>query len=290
MLFIRKFEEAAGELCLAGKVITPCHLSIGQEAVAVGVCSALTKEDKVFGTHRSHHHYLAKGGDPKKLMAEICCLESGCSGGRGGSMHIMAPEVGFMGTSAIVGGTIPLAVGTALANSLQGNDNVVVAFFGEGAACEGVFYESLNFASLKKLPILFVCENNLYASHMPIHQIHARSAISKKAEAFGMSGACIDGNNIIQVRQTTQWALNKMQTWKGPTLIECETYRHRGHVGPHDDLDKLIRPKEEVEEWMKNDPIKLVEKCLRADEIFAIQSSVEKEIEEVIKFVEGEIK
>ena len=149
MVRLRKFEERTADLILNGKIKTPCHLYIGQEAVAVGVCSALQRDDDVFSTHRSHGHYLAKGGDMKKLMAEIYCKTTGCSRGRGGSMHVTDPEVGFLGSSAIVGGSIPLALGVALSSSMQENKHIAVSFFGDGAFCDGVFYESLNFSSLK---------------------------------------------------------------------------------------------------------------------------------------------
>jgi len=164
MLKIRKFEEKVARLIKEGKIKTPCHLYIGQEAIAVGVCSALKKQDYVFSTHRGHGHYLAKGGDPKKLLDEILGKPTGCSGGRGGSMHITAPEVNFMGTSAIVGGSIPLAVGAGLAIKLRGEkERVSGAFFGDVATDEGIFWESINFASLMGLPVIFVCENNLYS-------------------------------------------------------------------------------------------------------------------------------
>jgi TPP-dependent pyruvate/acetoin dehydrogenase alpha subunit len=291
MLRIRRFEEKVAELVYPLKeIICPCHLYIGQEAIATGVCSALKKEDWVFSTHRSHGHYIAKGGDIKALMAELYGKETGCSRGRGGSMHLSSPEQGLPGSSAIVAGTIPLAVGTALAFSMQGKDSVSVAFFGDGAAGEGVFYESLNFASLKKLPVFFVCENNLYSTHLPIAACLAHIQIWEKAEAFNMPGMRVDGNNVIEVFQAAKRAIDDARLGKGPTLIECMTYRWRGHVGPSDDLDKGLRSKEELECWMQRCPIKALEELLLTHGIIAksetikIIESIDKEVEESVIF------
>ncbi|MDP2967477.1 MAG: thiamine pyrophosphate-dependent dehydrogenase E1 component subunit alpha, partial [bacterium] len=204
MLLIRRFEERVGDLVVQGAIKTPCHLTIGQEAIATGVCSALNKQDYIFGNHRSHGHYIAKGGDIKLLMAEIFCKATGCSKGKGGSMHVIAPEVGLLGTPPIVAASIPIAVGAALSSTLKGENNVAVSFFGDGATNEGVFYESLNFASLKKLPVIFVCENNLYSTHMPIEKILANTNIAKKAESFNMPGIQIDGNDATEVYETTK--------------------------------------------------------------------------------------
>jgi len=199
MLKIRLVEEKIADLVAKREIICPCHLSIGQEAVAAGVCAALEKEDFVYSTHRNHAHYLAKGGSIKPMLAELYGRASGCSSGRGGSMHLVAGEIGFPGASAIVGGTIPHAVGSALAYSLQRNGQVAVAFFGDGATDEGVFYESLNFAALRKLPVVFVCENNFYSTHMHISTRHANVDIYKKAEVFNLSALRIDGYNVIEV-------------------------------------------------------------------------------------------
>lgn len=286
MLRIRKFEERTGDLVLKGEIKTPCHLYIGEEAVATGVCSALKKEDFIFGNHRSHGHYIAKGGDIKKLMAEIFCKKTGCSKGKGGSMHIVAPEVGLLGTPPIVAASIPIAVGAALSSTLEGKDQVSVVFFGDGATNEGVFYESLNFASLKKLPVIFVCENNLYSTHLPISQTLADTNIAKKAEIFNMPGFQIDGNNVIEVFQTAEKAVERARKGEGPTLIECLTYRWRGHVGPNLDLDKGLRTKEELDYWMKRCPIKKLEEVLNLskEEKSQISNKIEKEIEETVKF------
>ena len=290
MLRIRKFEERVAELVSQEEIICPCHLYIGEEAVATGICSALRRDDYVFSTHRSHGHYIAKGGDMKALMAELYGKVTGCSRGRGGSMHLASPDMGLPGSSAIVAGTIPLAVGAALAFSIQKNDSVSVAFFGDGAVSEGVWYESLNFASLKKLPVIFVCENNLYSTHMPVAACLAKTNIYKKAEAFNMPGVRVDGNDVIEIFKAATRAIEDAQHGKGPTLIECMTYRWRGHVGPSDDLDKGLRSKEELDYWIKRCPIKIFEEFLfkqgisSESERIKIYAGIEKEIDEAVTF------
>lgn len=290
MLKIRRFEERVGDLVTIGEIKTPCHLYIGEEAVATGVCFALGKEDYIFGTHRSHGHYLAKGGNLGELMAEIFCKKTGCSKGKGGSMHIIAPEVELLGTPPIVGASIPMAVGAALSSALKGENKVAVSFFGDGATNEGVFYESLNFASLKKLPVIFVCENNFYSTHLPISKCLADTNIAKKAECFGLPGIQIDGNNVAEVYETARRAVERARKGEGPTLIECLTYRWRGHVGPSDDLDKGLRTKEELDSWMAKCPIKRLEELLTKEGFLSeeeknqISQNIEKEIEEAVRF------
>jgi TPP-dependent pyruvate/acetoin dehydrogenase alpha subunit len=290
MLKIRLFEEKVSELLIQKEIKCPTHLYIGQEAVATGVCVNLRQDDWVLSNHRNHGHYIAKGGDIKALMAEFYCKATGCSKGKGGSMHIASPDVGLPGSSAIVGGTIPIAVGTALAFSTQGNDAVSVAFFGDGAVHEGIFYESLNFASLKKLPVIFVCENNLYCTHLHIASCLADINIYKKAEAFGMPGIRIDGNNVIEVYKVAKKAIEDARSGKGPTLIECMTYRWRGHVGPSDDLDKGLRSKEELDYWMNRCPVKMLERFLLGHGIMSelerdkMRKAILEEIEESVTF------
>jgi len=262
MIKIRLVEEKVAELVAQKEIICPCHLYIGQEAIATGVCASLRKEDYVFSTHRSHGHYLAKGGDIKTMMAELYGRATGCSGGHGGSMHLASPEIGFPGSSAIVAGTIPLAVGVALAASIEGVDRVSVAFFGDGAATEGVFYECLNFAALKKLPVLFICENNFYTTHMHISAIQSDIDIYKRADAFSMPAFKIDGNNVAEVFKTAQKAIESARAGKGPAFIECVTYRWRGHVGSSWDIEKGLRTQEEVDWWVGNCAIKRIEDLL----------------------------
>jgi len=290
MLRIRMFEEKVSELLIQKEIKCPTHLYIGQEAVATGVCANLRRDDWVLSNHRNHGHYIAKGGDMKSLMAELYCKATGCSKGKGGSMHIASPDLGLPGSSAIVGGTIPIAVGTALAFSMQENDAVSVAFFGDGAVHEGVFYESLNFASLKKLPVIFVCENNLYCTHLSIAACLADTNIYNKAKAFRMPGIRIDGNNVMDVYRVAKRAVEGARSGKGPTLIECMTYRWRGHVGPRDDLDKGLRSKEELDYWMSKCPVKMLERFLLEHGIISglerdhIHKAISEEIEESVIF------
>ncbi|MBI4333107.1 MAG: thiamine pyrophosphate-dependent dehydrogenase E1 component subunit alpha [Chloroflexi bacterium] len=290
MVRIRKFEEKVADLVSNNEIICPCHLYIGQEAVAAGVCAALQKQDWVFSTHRSHGHYIAKGGDIRSLLAEMYGRETGCSRGKGGSMHISSPEMGLPGSCAIVGGTIPLAVGTALSFTLQGKDAVAVSFFGDGATNEGVWYESLNFASLRRLPVIFVCENNLYSTHLSISDCLAETNISRKAEALGTPAVRVDGNNVIEVYEEATKAVEGARRGCGPALIECLTYRWRGHVGPNYDLDKGLRSKEELDHWMERCPIKAMERLLSArglmsePEMVATYEGIEREIDEALAY------
>ncbi|MFC1908815.1 thiamine pyrophosphate-dependent dehydrogenase E1 component subunit alpha [Chloroflexota bacterium] len=291
MLKIRRVEERLAELLLVEQeIICPVHLYTGEEAVAAGVCANLRKDDYVFSTHRSHGHYLAKGGDIKALLAELYGKATGCSKGRGGSMHLAAPDSGLPGSSAIVAGTIPLAVGAALAFSIQEKDNVAVAFFGDGATNEGAFYESLNFASLKKAPVIFICENNLYSTHMPIDACLADTDISRKAETFQLPGIRVDGNNVIEVFTNARKAVERARSGHGPTLIECMTYRWRGHVGPNYDTEKGLRSEEELNSWMDRCPIEMLEKGLLEQGILSepeksrSRDNIDREIEEAITF------
>lgn len=291
LLTIRRFEETvAGLLEDPSEIKCPVHLYTGEEAVATGVCANLRKDDYVFSTHRSHGHYLAKGGDVKGLMAELFGRETGCSRGRGGSMHLAAPEIGLPGSTAIVAGSISLAVGAALAASLRQTDSVSTVFFGDGAVNEGVWYESLNFSSLKKLPVIFICENNLYATHMPIEKSLANTTIYKYADAFGIPGIRIDGNNIFDVYTTAGKAIEEARKGNGPTLIECMTYRWRGHVGPNYDIDKGLRNREELDCWIDRCPLEAMEEfllqnnVLSKSEIAQAKDKTDKELEEAVSF------
>jgi len=292
MLKIRKFEEKVAEGCRKGKVICPAHLYTGQEAVATGVCANLRRDDYAFGTHRSHGVYIAKGGDLNALMAEIFGRRTGCSKGKGGSMHVVAPDVGILGTSSLVGGIIPLAVGTALASTIQGNDRVSVPFFGDAGTDEGVSHESFNFASLKKLPVIFVCENNRYSSHLHISFRQPREDIVRFAKANNMPGVRVDGNNVLEVYKAARKAVKYTRKGKGPILLECLVNRWRGHVGPNWDYCVGLRSKKQVDEWKRNDPIKtfgeflLKRKVLSGSEMEKISENVDIEIEEAVTFAE----
>lgn len=255
MLQIRTAEEKIAELLEQGEILCPTHLYTGQEAIAAGVCAALREEDYIFGGHRSHGHYLAKGGDLRVFMAELYGKASGCARGRGGSMHLIAPEVSLLGTVPLVAATIPIAVGAALACKLRAERRVSVAFFGDGATEEGHFHESLNLAALQRLPVLFVCENNLYSSHMHISERRAEDNIVKSAQAHGLIGVSIDGNDILAVYRSALDAVSRAKDGGGPTLLECRTYRWRGHVGPAMDMDVGVKRNGELKDWLPRDPL-----------------------------------
>jgi pyruvate dehydrogenase E1 component alpha subunit len=289
MVRIRFCEESLVEPILNGEVRCPVHLYSGQEAIATGVCFALTEKDYVFGTHRSHGHYLAKGGDLRRLVAEIYGKEEGCSRGRGGSMHIIAPEIGMIGSAPIVAGTIPLALGAALASKIRKEKRVTVSFFGDGASGEGVLYESLNFAALKKLPIVFACENNFYSTHMPIKECRPENDIFKIGKPFCIQSYKVDGNDVLDVYEVSKNAAGLCRKGRGPVFIEFVTYRFRGHVGPDDNIQGThmdIRSKEEVEKWKKKDPVKKFETFLIKNRILGkvdlerISKEAEKEVGE----------
>ncbi|MCG2718539.1 MAG: thiamine pyrophosphate-dependent dehydrogenase E1 component subunit alpha [Nanoarchaeota archaeon] len=275
MLKIRMVEEKLVELHPEQLMKTPFHLYIGQEAIAAGVCAALTNEDHVFSTHRSHGHYLAKGGDLNRFMAEMYCKIDGCSKGKGGSMHLIDTQVGHMGSSAIVGGSIPIAVGSALAFKMQNKKNVAVTFFGDGAADEGILYESINFAALKKLPVIFICENNLLAINSRVSTRRALDNIPGRAEAFGVFGEKIDGNDVLTVYKTTERAVQRARENQGPSLIEAKTFRWKGHIGVEDDIGPGMRSLKEVEEWKEKCPIKKLEKFLIDKKILMEQDMVQ---------------
>ena len=286
MVRIRICEESLIEPIVQGTIPCPVHLSVGQEAIAAGVCAVLQKRDYVFSTHRSHGHYLAKGGDMRALIAELYGKKTGCSGGKGGSMHLVAPEKGFLGSVPVVGGTIALALGAALASQIRKEKRVCVSFFGDGATGEGVLYESLNFAALRKLPLIFVCENNLYSTHLSIKECRPERPIFEIARPFGIETRQIDGNNVLDVFDAAEEAQALCREGKGPVFLECLTYRLRGHVGPDDNIQGErtdIRPKEEIEQWKRKDPIK------RLEQYFGEQGGYQAESAAIRKEAEQEV-
>ena len=294
MLRIRLLEKSFVKPIINGEIKTPCHLYSGEEAIAVGICSNLNKNDVILGNHRSHGHYLAKGGSINKLTAEIYGKITGCSKGRGGSMHVTDYKNGMLGSVPIVAGTIPLTVGAAMVMKIMKQKRVAISFFGDGSTTEGVLYESLNFATLKKLPVIFVCENNSYATHMPIKECSANVEIYKMAKHF-MPSVRIDGNDVLRVSEVSKKLINDAKNNKGPAFIECMTYRQRGHVGPDDNIQGKhtdIRGKKEVKSWIKKDPIKRLEKYLLNNEIIneienkKIYKIVNQEIERSYQFME----
>jgi len=267
MIRIRVFEERIADLVLEKKIITPCHLYTGQEAVATGVCHSLDRSDYLFGTHRSHGHYLAKGGDLKAAMAEIFGRATGCSKGRGGSMHLVAPEVGILGTSSIVSGSLSIAVGTALAESIRGTGRITAVFHGDGVPEEGSWHESVNLAAVRRQPVIFICENNLYCTHLSLEKRRVKDNIPEVAAAHGLKTDIVDGNNVLAVLAAAKKAAQAARAGEGPTLIECRTYRWRGHVGPNYDVDLGLRSQEEIDAWKDRCPIKHFSNYLVAAEV-----------------------
>lgn len=287
MLEIRFFEEKVFDLYAQNLVPGTIHLYLGEEAVAVGVCSLLRKDDYITSTHRGHGHCIAKGAELKRTMAEILGKKTGYCKGKGGSMHIADFKIGMLGATAVVGAGLPIAVGAGLSAKLRKTDQVVACFFGEGASNQGTFHESINMASIWKLPVIFVCENNLYAMGTRQSTVMAIENVADRAVAYGIPGVVVDGNDVLAVYEATEKAVERARKGEGPTLIECKTYRHKGHsrVDP-----AKYRPKEEVEEWLAKDPIKrFKEKLLQTNtltesEIQQIEKEVSDEIEEAVKF------
>lgn len=283
MQTIRKVERKIEEEYKYDEMKTPVHFSIGQEAISAGACIHLRKDDYIFGTHRFHAQYIAKGGDLKKMIAEMYLRKSGCSAGRGGSMHLIDPEYGIMGSSAIVGGCLPLGTGAALAAKIQNIDRVTVVFFGDGAVDEGTFHESLNFASLKKLPVIYICENNLYAINS--RQCSRRTGdIYRLADGYNIPGRQTDGNDVLKVSECVDKAVARCRSGEGPTLIECITYRWKGHVGTVNDLGEGFRPQSEYDYWVSKCPIKWYVDYLKGTGVLddAMVNSINKEIDQLI--------
>ena len=253
MQTIRRFEERASDDYHSGDIYGVVHCYIGEEAVAVGVCAALEKEDQIISTHRGHGHCIAKGADLDRMMAELYGREAGYCKGKGGSMHIADFEIGMLGANGIVAGGISIVTGAGLAAQLAGNGRVAVSFFGDGASNAGPFHESINIAAKWKLPMLYVCENNLHAAQTPAAQTLANQDVAARAAGYGIPGVIVDGNDIFAVYEAASEAVARARAGEGPTLIECKTYRHRRHTERVNPPDQ--RPPEEIELWMKKDPI-----------------------------------
>lgn len=284
---IRRVEEEIAKVYPTDKIKSPIHLSIGQEAVSVGVCEALDPCDIVFGTYRSHALYLAKGGDLKQMIAELYGKVTGCAKGKGGSMHLIDVDNGVMGTSAVVGTTIANAIGYAYALKYQRKDSIVVSFFGDGAVDEGVFHESMNFAALKDLPVIFVCENNLYAIHTHQMKRQRNPNIWERVRAYGMSAERIENNDVINIYQRVSEAVRTIRSGRmKPFFFECMTYRWKEHVGPNDDFHLGYRTKEEAELWIKNDQIQRLAALIEARKRQKIEKEVEDEIQKAFTFAE----
>ncbi|MGQ9631586.1 MAG: thiamine pyrophosphate-dependent dehydrogenase E1 component subunit alpha [bacterium] len=288
MLKIRYFEEKVYELYLNGKLISMSpHLSIGQEAVAVGVCGALRRDDYIVSSHRGHGHCLAKGGEMRPMMAEICTKETGYCKGRGGTMHIANLKLGILGANGIVGAGLPIAAGAGISIKYRGTDQVVVCFFGDGASNQGTFHESVNLSSAFKLPVIWVCENNVYALSTPIYKTGATPDVADRAKGYNIPGVVVDGMDVIAVYEVASAAVDRARDGEGPSLIECKTYRFLGH-GASD--NRSYRTREEEEEWKRKDPIlrfkrKLLdENILSEEEIKAMEERAKAEAQDAADF------
>ncbi len=283
MLTIRRFEERAVKEWADGHIPGLIHSYIGQEAIAAGVCSHLGNEDRIVSNHRGHGHCIAKGADLRRMMAEIYGKKSGYCEGKGGSMHIADFSIGMLGANGIVGAGLPIAVGAALAAQLDGGDRVAVAFFGDGATNEGSFHESLNLASIWKLPIIFVCENNLYGANTFVWDVIRVPAIADRARAYAIPSSVVDGNDVLEVHKAAGEAVSEVRAGVGPRFLEFRTYRWRHHFegGYFPDL----RPPDEIEEWKKRCPIERFAKGLLADRVIS-GSDMEAINAEVLSLVE----
>lgn len=287
MLKIRHFETKVGELFARGEIPGFVHLYLGQEAVAVGACAALDKDDYITSTHRGHGHIIAKGGDLKYMMAELFGKATGYNKGKGGSMHIAAPSLGILGADGIVGGGIPIATGAALSAKLRKSGQVALCFFGDGASNQGTFHEAINIAASFRLPAVYLCENNLYGVGTRQSQVRKVEDIAERAKAYDIPGVIVDGNDVVAVYQATKEAVNRARAGEGPTLIECKTYRWHTHFEGEPDT---YRPPEEVETWKEREPIAPFRRLLIKNNILteaeadAVEERVRNEVEEAVRF------
>jgi pyruvate dehydrogenase E1 component alpha subunit len=290
MYRMRRFEEEVFEFYKKGMMPGLAHLYLGEEAVATGVCQALNENDYIGSTHRGHGHLVARGADINKMMAEILGKKTGYSKGKGGSMHIMALDKGILGANGIVGGEIPIATGAAYSAKYRGTDQVAVSFFGDGAANEGTFHESINMASAWKLPVIYVIENNLYGISVDTRDVTNLENLADRAHGYGIPGVVVDGMDAIAVYEVTKEAVKRARKGYGPTLIECKTYRWQGHHVGDPALYRARRNPNEKAEWQEQCPINCMkdelikEKILTEKEIEKIENTIEKEIQEAVKF------
>ena len=290
MVTIRLFEEKIKDLYARGLVPGLAHLYIGEEAVATGVCAHLKKEDYITSTHRGHGHVIAKGAELKYMMAELFGKKTGYCKGKGGSMHIADITIGILGANGIAGGGIPIAVGSALSSKMRKKDQVTVCFFGDGASNNGTFHEGLNFASVHRLPVVFICENNLYGISVSQKQHQVIEDISIRSVSYNMPGITVDGNDVLTVYEASGKAIQRARVGEGPTLVECKTYRWRGHHEGDPNQGRRYRTVEEIQEWVQKCPIKrfeeklVGEKVLNKNKIRNIWEEVGKKIEEAVEF------
>jgi pyruvate dehydrogenase E1 component alpha subunit len=290
MVTIRLFEEKIIDLYARGLVPGLAHLYVGEEAIAVGVCANLRDEDFITSTHRGHGHVIAKGAELKYMMAELFGKKTGYCKGKGGSMHIADVAIGILGANGIAGGGLPIAIGAGLSAKMRKTDQVTACFFGDASSNHGTFHESLNFAAVHRLPVIFVCENNTYGISVSQKQHQAIKDISIRAAAYNMPGITIDGNDVMAVYDTCGKAIQRARAGEGPSLVECKTYRWRGHHEGDPNQGKRYRTMEEIQEWMKKCPIKrfegklVSEKILTQPKIKKIWEGVQKEIDDSVEF------
>jgi pyruvate dehydrogenase E1 component alpha subunit len=285
MLRIRMVEEEIARRYAEQKMRCPIHLSVGQEAVAVGVSAVLRPTDQVVSTHRCHAHYLAKGGDLKAMICEMMGRAPGCCGGRGGSMHLFDPKVGVLVSVPIVGASIPIGVGAAMGMKFKGTNDIAVVYMGDAAVEEGAFHESLNFAVLRKLPVVFVCENNLYAGYSPLAERQPERSIAKLARAHGCPEILVDGNDVFAVRSVMEISAARARAGRGPTFIEAVTYRQREHCGPSFDHNLGYRTPEEFYAWLDRDPLTYLN--MDSEAVADARAEIAVEIAEAFTFAEA---
>ncbi|MBI5620481.1 thiamine pyrophosphate-dependent dehydrogenase E1 component subunit alpha [Candidatus Saganbacteria bacterium] len=290
MIVIRHFEEKVDWLFARGKIMGTSHLCVGQEAIAVGACAALRTEDYITSNHRGHGHFIAKGGDPKKIMAEIFGKATGYCKGKGGTQHMCCTEVGHLGSNGITGGQIPIATGIAFAIKYNRESKVVICFLGDGATNQGIFHEALNMAALWKLPVVYVCENNRYAMSTPVQEGLSVEHIAERAAGYGMPGLIVDGNDPLAIKETVVRAVELAREGKGPSLVEAKTYRLLGHSKSD---PRQYRTKEEEKAAWKNEPIRRFvdflkkQKAIGDDELKKIEADVQAEIEAAVEYAEN---
>ena len=290
MLKIRCFEERVVDLYARGQIPGLAHLYIGEEAVATGVCTQLKENDFITSTHRGHGHVIAKGAEIKFMMAELYGKKTGYCKGKGGSMHIADMELGILGANGIAGGGLPIAVGAAMSAKWRGTDQVVVSFFGDGSSNNGTFHESINLASVHKAPVVFVCENNLYGISVGQNQHQAIKDISIRAGSYNLPGVTVDGNDVIEVYCAAAKAIKRARAGDGPTLMECKTYRIRGHHEGDPNQGGRYRDKKDIEAWKKKDPLKRLADKLITDEVITkkklaeLEKDTRDEIDEAVKY------
>lgn len=283
---IRRVEEEVARIYPSDKIKSPVHLSIGQEGIAVGVCDPLEPRDAVSGTYRGHATYLAKGGDLNAMMAELFGKDTGCARGKGGSMHLVDMKANVLGCSAVVGTTVPVAAGFAMAQKMRKTCAVVACFLGDGASEEGCFPETLNFAALHKLPVIFVCENNGFAIHEPLAKRWATTKLCERVRTYGIPATRFADSDTVKIRDHIANALPAMRKGSGPIFIECLTWRWREHVGPGEDYDAGFRAKADLAKWQKKDPVVVLAKKLDKKLKAKIDAEIEAELESAVNFAE----